>query len=192
MLPFELAFEMYGGPLDKVINKSLGFVFRPFEKGQSRIIKEGVEGATSRSAAEEAASSTGMYKNGFRRKSKTATESFRSGFDKGSAVGASLGFGSFGSVVTGVAAGTANAAVHLAKESLPKGAKAMVDGFEQAVSNKYMKVYDKLLKNREWLPLAAKYGYYATKQVLGRSMEEGLRSELVRRRNLMACVQVCH
>ena len=49
----------------------------------------------------------------------------------------------------------------------------MVDGFEQAVSNKYMKVYDKLLKNREWLPLAAKYGYYATKQVLGRSMEEG-------------------
>ena len=173
MLPFELAFEMYGGPLDKVINKSLGFVFKPFEKGQSRIIKEGVEGAASRSASEEAVSSTGMYKNGFRRKSKTATESFRSGFDKGSAVGASLGFGSAGSVVTGVAAGTANAAVHLAKEALPKSAKAMVDGFEQAVSNKYMKVYDKLLKNREWLPLAAKYGYYATKQVLGRSMEEG-------------------
>ena len=175
MLPFELAFEVYGGPLDKVVDKSLGFVFRPFEKGQSRVIKEGVEmaeGGAARSAAEEA-TSAGMYKNGFRRKSKNATEAFRTGFDKGSAVGASLGFGSAGAVVTGTAAGTANAAIHLAKEALPKNTRAMIDGFEQVVANKYMRVYDNLLKDKEWLSLAGKYGYYATKQILGRSMAEG-------------------
>lgn len=172
MLPFELAFEVYGGPLDKAVNKSLGFIFKPLEKGASRVLKGEAEQVGER-AAQEAATSTGAYKNGFRRKSKTTTESFRSGFDTGSAVGASLGFGSVGSVVTGAAAGTVNAAVHIAKEALPKQTRAMLDSFEQVVSNKYMKVYDKLLKDREWIPLAGKYGYYATKQVLGRSMEEG-------------------
>lgn len=174
MLPFELAFEVYGGPLDKAINKSLGFIFKPFEKGSSRLIKEGAEVVgerASRTAAEDAA--TGVYKNGFRKKSKSTVDAFRSGFDKGSAVGASFGFGSAGSVAAGTAAGAVNAAVHLAKEVLPKETKAMIDGFEQVVANKYMKVYDKLLKNHEWLPLAAKYGYNVSKQVLGRSMEEG-------------------
>jgi hypothetical protein len=43
MLPFELAFETYGGPLDKMINKTIGFVTKPFEKGSSRLVKEGAE-----------------------------------------------------------------------------------------------------------------------------------------------------
>ena len=162
MLPFELAFETYGGPLDKMINKTIGFVTKPFEKGASRIVKEGAEQTgerAARTAAEDATTSAGKYSNGFRRKSKTPVESFRSGFDSGSAVGASLGFGSVGSVVTGAAAGTANTAIHLAKEALPKRARTIVDGFEEVVANKYMKVYDKLLKDREWLSLAAKYGY---------------------------------
>lgn len=162
MLPFELAFETYGGPLDKMINKTIGFVTKPFEKGASRIVKEGAEQTGERAArttAEDAATSAGKYSNGFRRKSKTSVESFRSGFDSGSAVGASLGFGFVGSVVTGAAAGTANTAIHLAKEALPNRARTIIDGFEEVVANKYMKVYDKLLKDREWLSLAAKYGY---------------------------------
>lgn len=121
-LPFELAFEMYGGPLDKMINKSIGFVFRPLERGTSRIVKEGAEQAgerTARSTVEDAATSAGQYANGFRRKSKTTADAFRTGFDKGSSAGASLGFGFTGSVGIGTMTGTANAAVHLAKEALP-------------------------------------------------------------------------
>ena len=159
-----------------MINKTIGFVTKPFEKGASRIVKEGAERTgerTARTAAEDAATSAGKYSNGFRRKSKTSVDAFRGGFDSGSAVGASLGFGSVGSVVTGAAAGTANTAIHLAKEALPNRARTIVDGFEEVVANKYMKVYDKLLKDREWLSLAAKYGYQASKQILGRSMEEG-------------------
>jgi len=175
-LPFELAFEVYGGPLDKAIDKSLGFIFRPLENGASRIVTNGAERATTtagRASAEDVATSAGMYKNGFRRKSKTATESFRSGFEKGSTAGAALGFGSVGSVAAGTVAGSANAAIHIAREALPKNTKAMLDGFEQVVANKYMKVYDKLLKDREWIPLAAKYGFKVGSRVLGRSMEEG-------------------
>lgn len=160
-LPFQLAFEVWGGPLDKMIKKSYGFVFDKLDRAfanraAGRFVREGAENLTSDGTknvagetleqAERAAH--GKYKNGFRRKSQTTAEAFRKGWQKGSTAGEMGGFGYFGGIAGGTIGGVANATAHLVRETLPKNMKIGLDKFEQAVANKYMNIYDKVLADR--------------------------------------------
>lgn len=184
-LPFQLAFEVWGGPLDKMIKKSYGFVFDKLDRAfanraAGRFVREGAENLTSGGTknvagetleqAERAAH--GKYKNGFRRKSQTTAEAFRKGWQKGSTAGEMGGFGYFGGIAGGTIGGVANATAHLVRETLPKNMKIGLDKFEQAVANKYMNIYDKVLADRQWIALAGKYGYQASKNILADAASE--------------------
>lgn len=103
----------------------------------------------------------------------TTWNSFKSGFKGGFVAGDVAGLGYGGSFVTGVAAGTTKAAMHMARERLSPAARAYLTGFERAVKDKYQSIYDATIGKREWTKLAGKYGYHAGRNFLIRGFSEG-------------------
>ena len=112
------------------------------------------------------------YANGFRKPAASASEAFSRGYEAGSTVGNTLGFGYAGHVVGGVAAGAVNTGLHMAKQMLPAKARAIVEQLGRSALNKYQKIYDKLLP-KDWMRLVAAYGTHTLAQSAQSSFSEG-------------------
>ena len=114
----------------------------------------------------------GTYSNGFRRASSTLKDRLKSGYDAGSTVGESLGFGFGGRTVFGAAGAGVREAAHLGSKLLTPETKEFLRVFGERTMNKYQKVYDKLLP-KDWMRIGARYGMYTARRGMMQAMSEG-------------------
>ena len=130
-----------------------------------------VAGKTAETTAEKAASTVDRYSNGFRK--ATPSEAFSSGFNAGSSAAAMAGHGIAGTTIAGVATGTANAALNIAKRALKPSQRAFIDKFEETIFNKYQRFYDKILGDKDWAKLMLSYGVKQAKSTAIGAAQEG-------------------
>ena len=114
----------------------------------------------------------GTYSNGFRRASSTLKDRLKSGYDAGSTVGESLGFGFGGRTVFGAAGAGVREAAHLGSKLLTPETKEFLRVYGERMMNKYQKVYDKLLP-KDWMRIGARYGMYTARRGMMQAMSEG-------------------
>lgn len=114
----------------------------------------------------------GTYSNGFRRASSTLKDRLKSGYDAGSTVGESLGFGFGGRTVFGAAGAGVREAAHLGSKLLTPETKEFLRVYGERMMNKYQKVYDKLLP-KDWMRIGARYGMYTARRGMAQAMSEG-------------------
>lgn len=130
-----------------------------------------VAGKTAETTAEKAASTVDRYSNGFRK--ETPSGAFGSGSNAGASVAAMAGSGIFGTTIAGIAAGTANAALNIAKRALKPSQRAFIDKFEETIFNKYQRFYDKILGDKDWAKLMLSYGVKQAKSTAIGAAQEG-------------------
>ena len=150
----------------KVLSKKL---VNKVAKTKAGKVISSVSGEAARNAAEQTAE---RYANGFRRPTSTFKSRISSGYDIGSAVGESLGFGYGGRIVFGGAGAVAREVAHQGSKLLTSQAKAFVRRYGDQIMNKYQNVYDKLLP-KDWMRIAVRYGLNATRRGLTQAMSEG-------------------
>lgn len=114
----------------------------------------------------------GTYSNGFRRASSTLKDRLKSGYNAGSTVGESLGFGFGGRTVFGAAGAGVREAAHLGSKLLTPETKEFLRVYGERMMNKYQKVYDKLLP-KDWMRIGARYGMYTARRGMMQAMSEG-------------------
>ena len=114
----------------------------------------------------------GTYSNGFRRTSSTLKDRLKSGYEAGSTVGESLGFGFGGRTVFGAAGAGVREAAHLGSKLLTPETKEFLRVYGERMMNKYQKVYDKLLP-KDWMRIGARYGMYTARRGMAQAMSEG-------------------
>ena len=100
------------------------------------------------SAAVNAARQVEKYSNGYA-KSRSLKEAFKKGYGAGSTIGESAGFGYGGSVVGGSVLGSANAAIYLAKKTLPENLRHAIDDIGERAMYKFQHIYDKVAP-KQW------------------------------------------
>lgn len=130
-----------------------------------------VAGKTAETTAEKAASTVDRYSNGFRK--ATPSEAFGSGFEAGASAAAMAGHGIAGTTIAGVATGTANAALNIAKRALKPSQRAFIDKFEETIFNKYQRFYDNILGDKDWAKLMLSYGVKQAKSTAIGAAQEG-------------------
>lgn len=114
----------------------------------------------------------GTYSNGFRRASSTLKDRLKSGYEAGSTVGESLGFGFGGRTVFGAAGAGVREAAHLGSKLLTPETKEFLRVYGERMMNKYQKIYDKLLP-KDWMRIGARYGMYTARRGMTQAMSEG-------------------
>lgn len=112
------------------------------------------------------------YSNGFRRPTKTFKERLKSGYETGSEVGESLGFGYGGRIAFGASGAAIREAAHLGGKLLTPEMKELLKELGERSINTYQKLYDKLLP-KDWMRIAARYGMNATRRGIMQAASEG-------------------
>lgn len=150
----------------KVLSKKL---VNKVAKTKAGKVISSVSGEAASNTAEQTAE---RYANGFRRPTSTFKSRMSSGYDTGSAIGESLGFGYGGRVVFGGAGAITREIAHQGSKLLTPQAKAFVRRYGDQIMNKYQNVYDKLLP-KDWMRIGVRYGLNATRRGLTQAMSEG-------------------
>ena len=150
----------------KVLSKKL---VNKVSKTKAGKVISSVSGEAASNAAEQTAE---RYANGFRRSTSTFKSRMSSGYDTGSAIGESLGFGYGGRVVFGGAGAITREIAHQGSKLLTPQAKAFVRRYGDQIMNKYQNVYDKLLP-KDWMRIGARYGLNATRRGFMQATSEG-------------------
>ena len=155
----------------KVLSKKL---VNKVTKTKAGKVISSVSGEAASNAAEQTAE---RYANGFRRSTSTFKSRMSSGYDTGSAIGESLGFGYGGRVVFGGAGAITREIAHQGSKLLTPQAKAFVRRYGDQIMNKYQNIYDKLLP-KDWMRIGARYGLNAARrgfmQATSNGAEEGV------------------
>lgn len=150
----------------KVLSKKL--VNKVAKTKAGKIISK-VSGEAASNAAEQTAE---RYANGFRRPTSTFKSRMSSGYDTGSAIGESLGFGYGGRIAFGAAGAAAREVAHYGSKLLTPQAKAFVRRYGDQIMNKYQNIYDKLLP-KDWMRIGARYGLNAARRGFMQATSEG-------------------